>query len=148
MSLTDWHHRDPRLVLMIVLSHQKGVHCHGVKPRQIIMDGLLKCRSCSIFNCLLCLFYICVYVCLMWWDVVHHQRVGRLSMQGWRGRAIYAAILKPYNSTTNVQNAYLSIQASSLSAFVISKTHVSGQKPRGRQLNAKVCDGKSALFSS
>ena len=24
MSLTDWHHRDPRLVLMILLSHQKG----------------------------------------------------------------------------------------------------------------------------
>ena len=24
MSLTDWHHRDPHLVLMILLSHQKG----------------------------------------------------------------------------------------------------------------------------
>ena len=39
--------------------------------------------------------------------------------------------------------AYLSAQASSLSTFVISKTLISGQKPRGRQLNAKVCDSKS-----
>ena len=53
---------------------------------------------------------------------------------------------KPYNFTTNTQKAYLSIQASSLSAFVISKTHISGQKPRERQLNAKVCDSKSAIF--
>ena len=45
-----------------------------------------------------------------------------------------------------MQKAYLSIQASSLSAFVISKTHTSGQKPRGRQLNAKVCDSKNAIF--
>ena len=29
---------------------------------------------------------------------------------------------------------------------MISKTHMSGQKPRGRQLNAKVCDSKSAIF--
>ena len=42
--------------------------------------------------------------------------------------------------------AYLSAQASSLSAFVISKTHISGQKPRGRQLNAKVCGSESAIF--
>ena len=53
---------------------------------------------------------------------------------------------KPYNFTTNTQKPYLSIQASSLSTFVISKTHISGQKPRGRQLNAKVCDSKSAIF--
>ena len=53
---------------------------------------------------------------------------------------------KPYNFTTNTQKAYLSIQASSLSAFVVSKTHISGQKSRGRQLNAKVCDSKSAIF--
>ena len=37
-------------------------------------------------------------------------------------------------------------QASSLSGFVISKTHASGQKPRGRQLNAKVCGSESAIF--
>ena len=55
---------------------------------------------------------------------------------------------KPYNFTTNTQKAYLSAQASSLSAFVISKTHISGQKPRGRQLNSKVCDSKSAIFRS
>ena len=53
---------------------------------------------------------------------------------------------KPYNFTTNTQKAYLSIQASSLSAFVISKTHISGQKLRGRQLNAKVCGSESAIF--
>ena len=45
-----------------------------------------------------------------------------------------------------MQKAYLSIQASSLSAFVISKTHISGQRPRRRQLNSKVCDSKSAIF--
>ena len=53
---------------------------------------------------------------------------------------------KPYNFTTNTLKAYLSAQASSLSAFVISKTHIVGQKPRGRQLNAKVCGSKSAIF--
>ena len=29
---------------------------------------------------------------------------------------------------------------------MISKTPISGQKPRGRQLNAKVCDSKSVIF--
>ena len=29
---------------------------------------------------------------------------------------------------------------------MISKTHTSGQKPRGRQLNTKVCVSKSAIF--
>ena len=53
---------------------------------------------------------------------------------------------KPYNFTTNMQKTYLSIQASCLSAFVISKTHISGQKPCGRQLNKKVCDSKSAII--
>ena len=42
--------------------------------------------------------------------------------------------------------AYLSAQASSLSTFVISKTHINGKKPRGRQLNTKVCGSKSAIF--
>ena len=41
--------------------------------------------------------------------------------------------------------AYLSAQASSLSAFVISKTHVSGQKSHARQLNTKVCSSKSVF---
>ena len=53
---------------------------------------------------------------------------------------------KPYNFTTNTQKAYLSVQASSLSAFLISKTHISGQKLRGRQLNTKVCGSKSTIF--
>ena len=41
------------------------------------------------------------------------------------GRSAIYAILKqkPYNFTTNTLKAYLSAQASSLSAFVISKTH-------------------------
>ena len=68
-------------------------------------------------------------------------------MYGWRRRAIYAILKqKPYNFTTNTQKAYLSIQTSSLSAFVIIKTHIIGQKPRGRQLNAKVCCHESAIF--
>ena len=76
-----------------------------------------------------------------------YQRVGKLSMKGWRRRAIYAILKqKPYNFTTNTQKAHLSIQASSLSAFVISKTHISGQKLRGRQLNKKGCGTKSAIF--
>ena len=29
---------------------------------------------------------------------------------------------------------------------MISKTHISAQKPRGRQLNAKVCGCESAIF--
>ena len=29
---------------------------------------------------------------------------------------------------------------------MISKTHISSQKPRGRQLNAKVCGSESAIF--
>ena len=41
---------------------------------------------------------------------------------------------------------YLSAQASSLSAFVISKTHIVAQKPRGRQLNAKLYGSESAIF--
>ena len=40
--------------------------------------------------------------------------------------------------------AYLSTQAPSLSDFVISKTLTSDQKPRGRQLNAKVCGHENA----
>ena len=42
--------------------------------------------------------------------------------------------------------AYLSAQTSSLSAFVISKTYISGQKLRGSPLNAKVCGHKSTIF--
>jgi len=29
---------------------------------------------------------------------------------------------------------------------MISKTHISAQKPRGRQLNTKVCGSESAIF--
>ena len=53
---------------------------------------------------------------------------------------------KPYNFTTNTLKAYLSTYSSSLSPFMISKTHISAQKPRGRQLNAKVCGCESAIF--
>ena len=61
--------------------------------------------------------------------------------------AIYAVLKqKLYNFTTNTLKAYLSAKVSSLTAFVISKTHISGQKPRGRQLNSKVCDSESTIF--
>ena len=55
---------------------------------------------------------------------------------------------KPYNFTTlNMLKAYLSAQASSLSGFVISKSHISrGHKPRARQINAEVCGSESAIF--
>ena len=68
-------------------------------------------------------------------------------MQDWRRRAIYAILKqKPYNFSTNTLKAYLSTQPSSLSAFMISKTHTGAQKPHGRQLNTKVCGSKSAIF--
>ena len=57
-------------------------------------------------------------------------------MWGWCWCAIY----------TNTLKAYLSTQASSLTDFVISNIHISGQKPHGRQLNAKVCGSESAIF--
>ena len=65
-----------------------------------------------------------------------------------RRRATHAIILKQkqYNFTTNTLKAYLSVQASFLSAFVISRTHISGQKPRGRQVNAKVYGSISAIY--
>ena len=53
---------------------------------------------------------------------------------------------KPYNFTTNTLKAYLRAQSSPLSAFMISKTHTSAQKSRGRQLNAKVCGSESSHF--
>ena len=46
----------------------------------------------------------------------------------------------------NMQKAYLSAQASSLSGSVISKTHIVAQKPLERQLNTKVCGSKSVIF--
>ena len=52
---------------------------------------------------------------------------------------------KPYNFTTNTLKAYLSTQAPPLSAFVISKVDVSGQRSCRRQLNAKVCGHESAF---
>ena len=42
-------------------------------------------------------------------------------------------------SATNMVKVYLSTQTSSLSAFVIWKTHTVAKKSRGRQLNANVC---------
>ena len=53
---------------------------------------------------------------------------------------------KPYNFTTNTLKPYLSAQASFLSGCVISKTHRSGQRPRGRQLNTKVRGNENAIF--
>ena len=42
--------------------------------------------------------------------------------------------------------AYLSAHLSSLSAFMISKTHIVFQKPHGRQLSMEVCGSESAIF--
>ena len=54
---------------------------------------------------------------------------------------------KLYNFTTNTLKAYLApMQSSSLSAFMISKTHTVGRKPRRRQLNAKVYRSESVIF--
>ena len=50
----------------------------------------------------------------------------------------------PYNLTTN---RLISAQTSSLSAFMISNSHITGQKPHGRQLNAKGCSSESAIVS-
>ena len=47
---------------------------------------------------------------------------------------------------TSPLKASLRAHASSLSAFVISKTRISGQNPHGRQLNAKVCGSESGIF--
>ena len=54
----------------------------------------------------------------------------------YRNGAIYA-ILKQ-KLLLHYKYAYLSAQASPLSAFMIRKTHIVAQKPRGKQLNAKV----------
>ena len=58
----------------------------------------------------------------------------------------YMQYLGKNNFPTNMLKAYLSAQGSPLSSFVISKTHISGQKPHGRQLNTKVCSHESAIF--
>ena len=80
-------------------------------------------------------------------DLVVHRQTAKLNVSPIFLRLRYAILKqKPYNFTTNTQKAYLSAQASSLSAFVISKTHISGQKPCGRQINTKVCVSKSAIF--
>ena len=49
---------------------------------------------------------------------------------------------KLYNFATYMLKAYLSTQPSSLSAFIVSKTHTVAQKPREKQLNAKVYDSE------
>ena len=55
-------------------------------------------------------------------------------------------VLKVAGSEENLGFKGLSTYPSSLSLFMISKTHISAQQPRGRQLNAKVCGCKSAIF--
>ena len=94
------------------------------------------------------IFTLTVKFCLHSWIECLHIRVAYQSVDSLCRDGANTAILKqkPYNFTTNTLKAYLSAQASSLSAFVISNIHISGQKPCGRQLNAKVCDSKSAIF--
>ena len=44
--------------------------------------------------------------------------------------------------------AFLSTYPSSLSAFMIGKTHIVGQKPHRRQLNVKVCGSENAILGN
>ena len=68
-------------------------------------------------------------------------------MLGWHRCAIYPVLnQKPHNFATNMLKAYLSAQPSSLSTFMISKTHIVAQMPCGRQLNPKVCGSESVMF--
>ena len=85
---------------------------------------------------------------LLFVTAVLYQRVGRLYMQGWRRRAMYAILKQtPYTFTTKTLKAYLSASSSSLSAFMISKTHIYRcRKATRKKLNAKVCSSKSAVF--
>ena len=77
-------------------------------------------------------------------------RVGRLLMyvgMTWTCNIFYAILKqKLYNFTINELKAYLNGQTSSLSAFVISKTHIVAQNPCRRQLNAKVVKGPFFIF--
>ena len=81
-------------------------------------------------------------------SMVHiRESVDSLCRDGADTQYVYTILKqKPHNFTTNMLKAYLHTQASSLSAFVINKTHIVTQKPRGRQLNAKVCGSKNAIF--
>ena len=68
-------------------------------------------------------------------------------MKGWHGCVMHTILKqKWYNFTTNTLKAYLGARPSSLSAFMISKTHIVAQTPCGRQLNAKVCSSESVIF--
>ena len=81
----------------------------------------------------------------------YHISETRLTLHvcsGWPGRAQYTQYLKPnqYNFTSSMLKAYLGARSPSSSAFMISKIHYSWKKkPRGRQLNAKVCGSRSAF---
>ena len=74
------------------------------------------------------------------------ESVDSLCRDGADAQYMQYLLQKPYNVTTNTLNAYLSIQPSSLRAFMISKTHTVSQKQRERQLNTRVCGSKSAIF--
>ena len=86
-----------------------------------------------------------VFTLLHTFQLFVRESVDSLCRDG--ANAQYMQILKQKscNFITNTLKAYLSTQASSVSAFVISKAHTSGQKPRERQLSAKVCNSKSAI---
>ena len=56
---------------------------------------------------------------------------------------IYILKQQLYNYNTKALKAYVSLQPSSLSAFIFSKPHT---VPHGRQLNTKVCGSKSTNF--
>ena len=115
------------------------IHVHECPIKPYLLPVCEKCNNLIILHVhLICYSLTILYPCMC---------CIRESVDLCRDGAY--AILKqnPYNFTTNTLKAYLRAQTSSLSAFVISKTHISGQKPRGRQLNANVCGRESAIFS-
>ena len=51
-----------------------------------------------------------------------------------------------YLSKSHTDTCSLSAHPSSLSAFMISKSLIAAQKPRGRQLSTEACGSESAIL--
>jgi len=95
----------------------------------------MRCVHVRLIPLVLYYYHIlCFVLCIL--PSHANQRVGRLYVR--------MAQMCNVNVTTNMLKAYLSSQPSSLSAFMISKTHIVAQKQCGRQLNTRACDSKSS----
>jgi len=79
----------------------------------------------------------------------HGFSIGVRAWTKWRYGVFYKYMhmLKVVSSEQKLRGK-LSIQSSSLCAILMSKTRIVAQKPSRRQLNSKVCSGKSASFLS